>query len=106
MDSAKPPTSAKTAALDLADPVGLAGPPELDVVRPVLGNPRADQLERQRRARPLQMREEMQLGFLGDPVGTSHRVDELFGVVHERAGVGDSLAAFVVVPAPAPPGGA
>jgi hypothetical protein len=46
------------------------------------------------------MRKEMQLGFLGDPVGESHCVDELFGVVRERAGVGDSLAALVIGPAP------
>jgi hypothetical protein len=47
------------------------------------------------------VRKEMQLGFLGDPVGASHRVDELFGAGHERAGVGDSLSAYVIVPAPA-----
>jgi len=83
---------------DLPDRLTLSGPSEPHVERPVGRNTRGVDLERQHLARPLDVGKEVELGLLGHPLRTPHRVDQLDGTVRERGRVGDSLATLVSVP--------
>jgi hypothetical protein len=74
-------------------------PPEPNVVGTVARRACVDDSERERLTGLLEVREEMQLGLLGDPVWTPHGSDQLGDAIHERCGVGDAVSPLVSIPA-------
>jgi hypothetical protein len=73
-------------------------PSELHVVNPVIGGTRVKDLKRQRLAGVFEMRQEVHLGLLGNPIRALHGCDQIGSAVSELRSVGDTFAQFVVIP--------
>ena len=84
---------------DRADPWFAVGPSELNLVRAVFGRLLIHELKRRLLTSVAQVRQEMNLRLLRDPLRAAHRLDQLDSPGHERAGVGDAFTQFIAFPA-------